>query len=97
MISVAWAIFKASPIARWLAKIGGLVLLVLTFGAYQRRQGAQIATAKQVEAQAKADRKAHERMNDADLGIGASDAERIERLREFAAKHGNGQAKGSGR
>ena len=57
MISVAWAIFKASPIARWLAKIGGLVLLVLTFGAYQRRQGAQIATAKQVEAQAKAHQK----------------------------------------
>lgn len=57
MISVAWAIFKASPIARWLAKIGGLVLLVLTFGAYQRRQGAQAAKAKQAEAQTKAHQK----------------------------------------
>lgn len=91
MISVAWAIFKASPIARWLAKIGGLVLLVLTFGAYQRRQGAQSAKAKQAEAQATADRKAHERINEADLGIGASDAERINRLRGFAAKHGSAQ------
>lgn len=96
MISVAWAIFKASPIARWLAKIGGLVLLVLTFGAYQRRQGAQSAKAKQAEANAKANEQAHERMNDADLGIGASDAERVERLRDFAAKHGNRPAKGKG-
>ena len=60
MISVAWAIFKASPIARWLAKIGGLVLLVLTFGAYQRRQGAQIATASRDAADAKETTKAHE-------------------------------------
>ena len=57
MISVAWAIFKGSPIARWLAKIGGLVLLVLAFGAYQRRQGAQGQKARQAEAQAKAHQK----------------------------------------
>ena len=37
----------------------------------------------------KEDMKANERINEADLGIGASDAERVERLREFAAKHGN--------
>ena len=83
-----WSILTGNPIARALAKVGGLILLVVTFGAWQRRQGAQGQKAKQAEAQAKADRKAHERMNDADLGIGASDAERIERLREFAAKHG---------
>lgn len=40
LISVAWAIFKASPIARWLAKIGGLVLLVLGLRAKWRRDGA---------------------------------------------------------
>ena len=96
MISVAWAIFKGSRIARWLAKIGGLVLLVLTFGAYQRRQGAQGQKARQAEAQAKADRQSHERMNDADLGIGATDGERIDRLRDFAAKHGSGPTKGAG-
>lgn len=39
----------------------------------------------------------HERMNDADLGIGATDSERIERLREFAAKHGDRPAKGKSR
>jgi hypothetical protein len=96
MITVAWSIFKASPIARWLAKIGGLVLLVLTFGAYQRNKGAQGQKAKQAGAQAKADRQSHERMNDADLGIGATDSERIERLRDFAAKHGNRPSKGAG-
>jgi hypothetical protein len=37
----------------------------------------------------KEDMKAHERINEANLGIGASDAERVERLREFAAKHGD--------
>jgi hypothetical protein len=53
MIPVIWSIFKASPVARWLAKIGGLVLLVLTFGAYQRNKGAQGQKAKQAEAVAK--------------------------------------------
>lgn len=60
MISVAWAVFKASPIARWLAKIGGLVLLVLTFGAYQRRQGAQTAKAKQAQQRMETMEKANE-------------------------------------
>lgn len=36
----------------------------------------------------KADVAAHERMNDADLGHGASDAERVERLSGFADRHG---------
>lgn len=33
------------------------------------------------------DVKAHERINEADTGIGATDLERIDRLRAFAAKH----------
>ncbi|MGL5008610.1 MAG: hypothetical protein ACRC6I_01910 [Paracoccaceae bacterium] len=45
---------------------------------------------------AEADAKAHERMNDADLGIGATDAERVDRLREFAAKHGDRPPKRTG-
>lgn len=36
-----------------------------------------------------ADAMAHERINNAETGIGATDSERINRLREFAAKHGN--------
>ncbi len=91
-----WTLLTGNPVARLLAKIAGIALAVLTFGAWQRRQGAQGQKAKQAEAQAKAEAKAHERMNDADLGIGATDSERIERLRDFAAKHGNRQAKGKG-
>jgi hypothetical protein len=75
-------------IAGTLALIGGWFVA--------KRQGAQGAKAKQAEAQAKAERKAHERINEADLGIGASDADRIERLRGFAAKHGTRQTKGPG-
>ena len=32
--------------------------------------------------------KAHERMSDADTGVGASDSERIKRLHDFAGRHG---------
>lgn len=82
MISVAWAIFKASPIARWLAKIGGLVLLVLTFGAYQRNKGAQGAKAKQAAKDAKVFQKTTERMQDADAAMGDDPAALREWLRK---------------
>ena len=51
-------------------------------------KGRRDAKAKAETKAMKEDLKAHERINEADLGIGASDAERVERLREFAAKHG---------
>ena len=92
----AWVIFKASPIARMLAKIGAAVLLVLGLRAKWRMDGANEQEAEHKAEAAEANRKAHERMNDADLGIGATDSERIERLRGFAAKHGTRQTKGSG-
>lgn len=85
MISVAWAIFKASPIARWLAKIGGLVLLVLTFGAYQRRQGAQGQKAKQATKDAKAHQKTIEEVLRETPSDDPADAIR-DRLRKRARK-----------
>ncbi len=91
-----WRIITGNKVAR---AIGGALMAiaaVLTFGAIKKREGARDAKAKQAQAQATADRKAHERINEADLGIGASDAERVERLRGFAAKHGTGQTKGPG-
>lgn len=48
-----WTLLTGNPIARALAKIAGLALAVLTFGAWQRRQGAQAAKEKQAEAVAK--------------------------------------------
>ena len=59
-------------------------------------RGKASANAKRDARDAKANEQAHGRMNDADLGIGATDSERVKRLRGFAAKHGNRQAKGSG-
>jgi hypothetical protein len=96
MIGIIWTFLTGNKIARTIGMVVMAVLGVLTFGAVKKREGAQGQKAKQAEAQAKAEAKAHERMNDADLGIGATDSERIERLRGFAAKHGNGQAKGKG-
>lgn len=91
------AFFTTSAIGRTLAKIGALVLAVLTFGAWNRRHGAKAQKAKQDAADAKAEREAHERINRADTGAGLDDDQRIDRLREFAAKHGNRPPKGTGR
>ncbi len=69
----------------YLAAAGAALLGVL--GVYVK--GRSDAKAKADLRDLKEDMKANERINEADLGIGASDAERVERLREFAAKHGN--------
>ena len=89
-----WLILN--PIARGLAKLAALVLAVVTFGAWSRFKGAAAERDRQAEERAKADQHAHERMNHADLGLDASDDDRRQRLRDFAAKHGTGQDKGTG-
>jgi hypothetical protein len=68
----------------WIAAAGlAIVALVATwFGG--RKAG---KTDAKVDA-LKSEVKAHERINEADLGSGASDIERIRRLREFAERHG---------
>lgn len=73
------------PIWGYVAAAGAALLGIL--GAYVK--GRRDAKAKAETKAMKEDLKAHERINEADLGIGASDAERVERLRDFAAKHGN--------
>jgi hypothetical protein len=64
--------------------IGAALAAILAAAAWAWRARGK---AEQVD-RLKADMKAHERMNDADLGHGASDAERVKRLREFADRHG---------
>jgi hypothetical protein len=91
-----WRILTGNELARTIGAVLMAVAGVLTFGAIKKREGAQAARADAAVKAAKADQQAHERMNDADLGIGASDSERIDRLRDFAAKHGNGSPKGKG-
>ena len=61
----------------------GLVAVALAFIA-GRRKGTQAAAVDKL----KQEDAAHARINDADLGIGASDAERVDRLRDFADRHG---------
>lgn len=46
MISFIWSVITGNPLARLVAKIAGIALAVVTFGAWQRRQGAQGAKAK---------------------------------------------------
>jgi hypothetical protein len=91
-----WSIIAGSRVFRAVAWALGLAVAVLTFGAYKRRQGASDERLRRQVKDMVADQKAHERINDADLGIGATDAERISRLRDFATKHGNGSSKAGG-
>jgi flagellar biosynthesis/type III secretory pathway M-ring protein FliF/YscJ len=86
-----------SRLARWIGAAVMGALAVLSFGALKRREGVQAERAKQAQRDAVADQEAHERMNDADLGLDATDDERRQRLRDFAAKHGNRPPKARGR
>jgi len=81
MIGIIWSLITGNPVARLLAKIAGIALAVLTFGALQRRQGAQAAKAKaradQAEATVEALHRANEGRNEAvtDLRKGKTPAE----------------------
>ena len=57
MIGTIISLITGNPIARFAAKLAGIALAILTFGAWQRRQGAQAQKAKQAEVQAKAHQK----------------------------------------
>lgn len=97
MIGAFLTFLTNSRLARGIAWAVAGIVAVLSFGAIKRREGVQAERAKEAARDAVADQDAHERMNHADLGTGASDDERIERLRDFAAKHGYGSAKKPGR
>ena len=70
MSGVIWAMITGNPIARLIGKIVGLALLVLTFGAWQRRQGAQGQKAKREIQDLKGFKKTTERIQDADVAMG---------------------------
>ena len=77
---LAWGRCKA-----WALLAGGVALALVGVYATGRRDA---RAAAKVDA-LKSDAKAHERMNHADLGIGASDSANIAWLREFHEKHRN--------
>ena len=66
MMGLVWSLLTGNPIARMLAKVGGLVLLVVTFGAWQRRDAVRDDRAKRDLADAKETIKAHEVRNEVD-------------------------------
>ena len=87
ILTLLWR-FTIGGAWKWLAAGAGLV------GVYLKIRSGDKAKAENKVM--KEDLKAHERINEADLGVGATDGERIERLRDFAAKHGNRPTKGKG-
>jgi hypothetical protein len=91
-VSVIWDLLSGLVPNLWgyVAAAGAAVLGIL--GVYFK--GRKDAKTKAENKAMKEDIKAHDRINQADLGIGATDGQRIDRLRDFAAKHGNGQTKG---
>ena len=60
MIGTIIGLLTANPLTRFVAKIAGIALAVLSFGMWQRRQGAQGQKAKQAEAALKATTKGQE-------------------------------------
>ena len=67
----------------WLAGAVALVLAVLGAWGAGLRQARQAALTRAL----RGDAKAHERINDADIGIGAADADNIAWLQSFHDKH----------
>ena len=86
MITVITALF-GDLIPYILAAVAALAGL-WGWGKVKKREGAQAERAREAARDAAADQQAHERMNNADLGLDATDDERRQRLRDFAAKHG---------
>lgn len=76
----AWGKCKA-----WALLAGGVLLALIGVYAVGRRDA---GAAAKVDA-LKADAKTHERINDADIGIGASDADNMRWLRDFHERHRN--------
>jgi len=78
-MTALWALITGSALGRAVAKIGALVLAVLTFGAYQRRSGAKDQKAKTDAAQAKETIKAHEVRNEVedDVARGGNARDRL--------------------
>jgi len=76
-----------------------LAAIIAAFAAFLAAYGKGRADAKAKRAadELKQEVQAHDRINQADTGAGLADDDRIDRLREFAAKHGNRPPKAGGR
>ena len=78
------ALFALIP-WEWLAAIGGVIAALAATWLGGRRSAKTAAKTETLKDEVKA----HDRINKADTGAGLSDSGRIERLREYAKRHGN--------
>ena len=97
MIGAVLTFLTNSRLARWIAFAFGAVAVAMGWRALERRDAASDALAKRDAQDAQANEEAHERINQADTGAGLDDDQRRERLRQFAAKHGNRPPQAGGR
>jgi hypothetical protein len=88
---------RNSRLARLIGTATAAVAAVLTFGQFKKREGVTQERAREAQEKAQANEEAHERITNADTGAGLSDDERVSRLRDFAAKHGNRPPQAGGR
>jgi hypothetical protein len=85
-------IIARSRAARTLAALGAFLVWLGLTKRKARQDGAQAAEQAIRDKAAAKKEKANERMDGADLGIGASDADRVKRLHDFSGG-GGGRAK----
>ena len=97
MIGAFLTFLTKSRFARLIGTVLAALAAVLTFGAYKKREGVTEERAREAQRDAQANEEAHDRINKAETGAGLSDDQRRERLRDFAAKHGNRPPKAGGR
>ncbi|MES2753831.1 MAG: hypothetical protein V4659_04125 [Pseudomonadota bacterium] len=83
------AFFTETALGRNLVAIGGLVMAGLLIAGALMRRGAMTERAAAQSRTIRAERAAHERINNAPTLRDSSDADRIDWVRDFARRHGN--------
>ena len=85
-----WSAILSSPPVRWILGAGVAVLAFLGIIAAQRRDAARDAITQAENAEARAYINTRKEIDNADLGIGATDAARINRLHDIADRKRSG-------
>ena len=97
MIGAFLTFLTNSRLARWIGLTALAIAGAMGWRALERRDAAGDALAKRDAKDAEAERATHDRITKADTGAGLDDADRVSRLRDFAAKHGTRPPKAGGR
>ena len=82
---MTWLLALPGRLKLWGLALGGAVIALASIWFGGKKAG---KTAAKIET-LKDEVKAHDRINKADTGAGLSDSDRVDRLREYAKRHGN--------